>query len=165
MESIQTYLEALESSLKVRLAAVLETIDQILSPTTLRQENNNSLANLESGDMEKDNVGSTGTGSAITEAAIQDDARANMNMGPVEDAQDSPDNQHHGGGAPGCAHPVWEGFPSNLEPPVFLASLYPGGIRPPQGSDDWLQHAYCHAYHSHASQKEKVLLAHYMIIE
>jgi hypothetical protein len=113
LQTIHEQLEELESNLKSKLTAVLETLDRVVSPAPLQQEKYISRTTLDSGNKATTHM-DTGNGSGITAVATKHNTQASMQG--LGDAHNSLANDHHGG------EPLYQtdrkGFPSHIGRPV-----------------------------------------------
>ncbi len=112
-QTIHNHLEELESNLKSKLTAVLETLVRVVSPTPLQQENHISTTTLDSGNKAMTHM-DTGDGLGITATATEHNSKAPLQE--LADAHNSPANDCHGGEP--LYQTVWEGFPSHIGQPV-----------------------------------------------
>jgi hypothetical protein len=95
-QTIHIQLEELEFNLKSKLTAVSETLNRVVSPTPLQQENHISMTTSDSGNKATTHM-DTGNGSGITAMATEHNTQQ-ATMPGLEDAHNSLANDHHGGG-------------------------------------------------------------------
>ncbi len=113
LQTIHEQLEELESNLKSKLTNVSETLDRVISPTPLQQENHISTTTLDSGNKATAHM-DTSNGSGTTATATEHNTQAPMHG--LVDAHNSLANDYHGGEP--LYQTLWEGFPSHIGRPV-----------------------------------------------
>jgi hypothetical protein len=113
LQTIHKQIEELESTLKSKLTAVLETLNRVVSPTPLQRENHISMTTLDSDNKAMTHM-DTGDGSRITAMATEHNTQESMQG--LADAHNSLANDHHGGEP--LHRTVQEGFPSHIGQPV-----------------------------------------------